>query len=87
MTLAIMTRASLGHTSQPLAAGPLTQAIYAAVVIAAILRLAATLLPEAAIPLLHAAGAAWIAAFWMFAVGYGPLLARPRRASKSDQVQ
>jgi uncharacterized protein involved in response to NO len=87
MTLAIMTRASLGHTGQPLAAGPLTQVIYAAVVIAAILRLAATLLPEAAIPLLHAAGAAWIAAFWMFAVGYGPLLARPRRASKADQMQ
>jgi uncharacterized protein involved in response to NO len=87
MTLAIMTRASLGHTGQPLAAGPLTQAIYTAVVIAAILRLAATLLPEAAIPLLHAAGAAWIAAFWMFAMGYGPSLARLRRASKSDPTQ
>jgi uncharacterized protein involved in response to NO len=84
MTLAIMTRASLGHTGQPLAAGPLTQAIYAAVVIAAILRLAATLLPESAIPLLHAAGAAWIAAFWMFAGCYGPLLAHPRRAFKAD---
>ena len=42
MTLAIMTRASLGHTGQLLIAGPLTQSIYAAVVIAAILRIAAT---------------------------------------------
>lgn len=83
MTLAIMTRATLGHTGQPLAAGPLTHAIYAAVVIAAILRVSATALTEAAIPMLYAAGAAWIAAFWMFAVGYGPLLARQRRASKS----
>lgn len=79
MTLAIMTRASLGHTGQPLIAGPLTQSIYAAVVIAAILRIAATLLPGAMIPLLDAAGVAWIAAFWMFALGYGPLLSRTRR--------
>ena len=79
MTLSIMTRASLGHTGQSLIAGPLTQSIYAAVVIAAILRIAATLLPAAMIPLLYAAGAAWIAAFWMFAVGYGPLLSRSRR--------
>jgi uncharacterized protein involved in response to NO len=82
MTLAMMTRASLGHTGQPLTAGPLTQSIYAAVVIAAILRIAATVLPDAMIPLLHAAGAAWIAAFWMFAAGYGPLLSRARRNAR-----
>jgi uncharacterized protein involved in response to NO len=77
MTLAIMTRASLGHTGQNLAAGPLTQAIYAAVVIAALLRIAAAFAPNA-VALLHAAGAAWIVAFWAFAVSYGPLLLRPR---------
>jgi uncharacterized protein involved in response to NO len=77
MTLAIMTRASLGHTGQELAAGPLTQAIYAAVAVAALLRIAAAFAPDAVV-LLHAAGAAWIAAFWAFAVGYGPLLLRPR---------
>src|SRR5262245_8396101 len=79
MTLAIMTRASLGHTGHTLAAGPLTHAIYAAVVIAAVLRVAAALLPDAMTLLLHAAAAAWIAAFWMFAAGYGPLLMRPGR--------
>jgi len=77
MTLAIMTRASLGHTGQDLTAGPLTQAIYAAIVIAALLRIAAAFAPNA-VALLHAAGAAWIAAFWAFAVSYGPLLLRPR---------
>ncbi len=77
MTLAIMTRASLGHTGQALAAGPLTQAIYAAVAIAALLRTAAAFAPDP-VPLLHAAGAAWIGAFWAFAIGYGPLLLRPR---------
>jgi hypothetical protein len=56
MTLAIMTRACLGHTGQPLTAGPLTQSIYAAVVIAAILRIVATVLPGATILLLHCRG-------------------------------
>jgi uncharacterized protein involved in response to NO len=79
MTLAIMTRASLGHTGHALAAGPLTHGIYATVVIAAVLRVAAAVLPDAMTLLLCASGAAWIAAFWMFAAGYGPLLMQPRR--------
>jgi uncharacterized protein involved in response to NO len=82
MTLAIMTRASLGHTGQPLVAGPLTQSVYSAIVVAAILRIAAAALPSAVLPLLHAAGAAWVAAFWMFAIGYGPLLSRPKRTPR-----
>ena len=82
MTLAIMTRASLGHTGQKLAAGPLTQAAYAAVVIAALLRVAVAFPTGAAVVLLEAAGAAWIAAFWMFAVGYGPSLWRPRQTMR-----
>jgi NnrS protein len=38
MTRAVMTRASLGHTGQPLVAGPGTQTIYAHALIAAVLR-------------------------------------------------
>ena len=38
MTLAVMTRASLGHTGQALVASPSTQLIYAAIVIAAVAR-------------------------------------------------
>jgi len=83
MTLAIMTRASLGHTGRVLAAGPLTHGIYAAIVMAAVLRIAAAVLPDATTALLQAAGAAWVAAFWMFAAGYGPLLMRPRRIGRS----
>jgi uncharacterized protein involved in response to NO len=82
MTLAIMTRASLGHTGHSLKAGLLTQAIYLSVVTAAILRMAAAVWPEATIPLLQAAGAAWVVAFWMFAAGYGPILVRPRQAKR-----
>lgn len=81
MTLAIMTRASLGHTGRALAAGRLTQAIYLLVVAAAVLRIAAAFAP-AATALLHAAAAAWIAAFWFFAVGYGPALFQPRKSGR-----
>jgi uncharacterized protein involved in response to NO len=41
MTLAIMTRASLGQTGQALTAGPLTQAIYFTIVVATLGRIAA----------------------------------------------
>ena len=45
MTLAVMTRASLGHTGSALDASAMTQAIYAAVVIAALARICASLQP------------------------------------------
>jgi uncharacterized protein involved in response to NO len=78
MTLAVMTRASLGHTGRPLTAGTMTVAIYAGVVLAAGLRIASALLPEHTIVLLPAAGVAWVAAFAGFALLYGPVLAGPR---------
>jgi uncharacterized protein involved in response to NO len=77
MTLAVMTRASLGHTGQPLVATPATQAIYALVVVAALARVAAPWLWT--MELLHVAAFAWIAAFGGFAAVYGPLLVRRRR--------
>ena len=46
MTLAVMTRASLGHTGRELVARAGTQAIYAAVVIAACARVAGSAFPE-----------------------------------------
>src|SRR5262249_7391983 len=79
MTVAVMTRASLGHTGQALSAGPLTEAVYVAVVLAALLRIGAAFATEAAVALIEAAGAAWVVAFWLFAIGYGPSLSRPRR--------
>jgi len=78
MTLAVMTRASLGHTGHALQASRLTQALYAAVLVAAITRVTATVVPGWSNLLLHLAGAAWIAAFGGFAVLYGPMLLRPR---------
>jgi len=77
-TLAVMTRASLGHTGRALAASVATQAIYAAVFVAAMARVTAALVPDWTSPLLHVAACAWIAAFGGFAAVYGPMLLRPR---------
>jgi uncharacterized protein involved in response to NO len=78
MTLAVMTRASLGHVGKPLHATPGIVAIYACVVAAALLRIAAAVDPASQI-LLHLAATAWILAFAGFTVLFGPLLVRPRR--------
>ena len=43
MTLAVMTRASLGHTGQGLVASPMTQIIYLAAVVSALARVGAAL--------------------------------------------
>lgn len=54
MTLAVMTRASLGHTGRALVASVSTQAIYAAVLAAAATRICAALEPQWSNALLHA---------------------------------
>jgi len=76
MTLAVMTRATLGHSGQPLTAEPGTVAIYLALVVSVLARVAAGLWPGQA-PLLHGlSGLAWIGAFGGFALVYGALLLR-----------
>jgi len=79
MTLAVMTRASLGHTGHELTAGTGTQTIYAAIVLAALARILASLFPPQMMPLVHVAALGWVVAFGGFAVLYGPSLFRPRR--------
>lgn len=77
MTLAVMTRASLGHTGQQLTASLPTQGIYLAALFAVTARIAAALLPAWSDPLLHLAALGWATAFLGFALSYGPtLLAR-----------
>ena len=72
MTLAVMTRATLGHTGRPLAASPATQAIYALALIAALLRIAAAF--DGSSIMMHAAAIAWECAFAGFVIVYGRLL-------------
>lgn len=78
MTLAVMTRASLGHTGQALRAGWATQCVYAAVLLATVARIGAALAPDWSFVLLHVAAFAWFAAFLGFVLAYGPALLRPR---------
>jgi len=79
MTLAVMCRATLGHSGRALTAGPGTTAIFGMITLAALLRVGGgAALGEFGAILLLASGAAWIAAFGLFLALYGPILLRPR---------
>ncbi|MBL9097424.1 MAG: NnrS family protein [Alphaproteobacteria bacterium] len=78
MTLAVMTRATLGHTGRALRAGGGTTAIYAAITISALARVAAAFLPAAAGTLLPLAGLFWISSFVLFVAIFGAMHLRPR---------
>ncbi|TGQ64699.1 short-chain dehydrogenase [Mesorhizobium sp. M00.F.Ca.ET.186.01.1.1] len=76
MTLAVMTRATLGHTGLKLRAGRGALFIFVAVLLAGSLRVLAAFVPNGA--LIDMAGAAWVAAFAGFALVYGTALMTPR---------
>jgi len=80
MTLAVMTRASLGHTGRPRHADRLTVAIYLLVNIGALLRIFAPNL-DTPTALTHAmmglSALGWGGAYLLFALHYGPFLVRP----------
>lgn len=78
MTLAVMTRASLGHTGRPLTAGTGTRMIYLLITLAAVLRVLSPLAGDQETLALALAGTAWSAAFGLFAILYGRALASPR---------
>ena len=77
MTLAVMTRASLGHTVREIKAGGATLAIYVLVNMGALLRVAAPLFPGDHLNALTVSGIVWSAAFALFVLSYGPILLRP----------
>jgi len=85
MTLAVMTRASLGHTGSALVASPMTQAIYAAVVVAALARICASLEPASGEVLLHVTAIFWCIAFFGFCASFGQILVGKQRAKSSTQ--
>jgi len=80
MTLAVMTRATLGHTGRALQASIITQCLYAAVIAAALTRICASIDTAHMQVLLTAAGISWTVAFLGFALVYGPFLCSPQRA-------
>jgi uncharacterized protein involved in response to NO len=79
MTLAVMSRATRGHTGLPLAASPLTALSYLLVLVAALARPVAGLVPDFMTELLALSGVCWMAGFALFVVEYAPPLVRRRR--------
>ena len=79
MTLAVMTRVTLGHTGRPLHAGPGTVVIYLAMVASVLARVAAGIWLGPADRLYQLSGGLWILAFAGFLALYGPILARHTR--------
>ncbi len=77
MTLAVMTRATLGHTGQALTADTGTVAIYLLLILSVVARVLAGLLPEFASMLHVLSGLGWIGAFGGFSVKYGRHLLTP----------
>jgi len=79
MTIAVMTRASLGHTGRALVASTGTQLIYGAVLLAAVTRICAAVGPQFAEGFLGLSAVCWAAAFLGFAALYAPILLKGRQ--------
>ena len=79
MILAVMTRATLGHTGRVLRANTTTMVIYALASAAAVVRIAAAWTVDGQLDLLRGSALAWVGAFALFAAEYGPMLLAPRR--------
>lgn len=78
MILAVMTRASLGHTGRELKANAATVGIYLLVTAGAMLRVSASLALIDYNLGLEIAGIAWGGALALFLIAYAPVLWRPR---------
>ena len=79
MMLAVMTRATRGHTGRELHASPMTILSYAAIVACALIRPLTSVFPDQT-NLLHAlAGLTWLSAFGLYLCEYGPMLVKKRR--------
>ncbi len=78
MTLAVMSRATLGHSGRPLRAGAGLTLAYVLVSAAAGLRITASLWDGLFLPLVWVAATAWIAAFLLYLGVCGPYLAQRR---------
>jgi uncharacterized protein involved in response to NO len=79
MSLAVMTRATLGHTGRVLRADTVTMLIYALVSASAIVRITAAWVNNDPMPLYQVAALAWVGAFALFIGEYGPMLLAPRQ--------
>ena len=77
MTLAVMTRASLGHTGHPRHAGPLMVLIYMLINVGAVVRVFGPMTGLPSNLVMSLASGSWSGAYLLFAMIYGPFLLRP----------
>ncbi|HEX7478516.1 MAG TPA: NnrS family protein, partial [Polyangiales bacterium] len=76
--LGVMTRAALGHSGRALSTGPAIITAYLFVIAGGLLRVLAPAWPmHYYVPLVSAAGAAWLLGYAIFAVVYWPILTGP----------
>ena len=78
LILAVMSRASLGHTGRPLKAGPGLTLAYGLVFAGALLRVLTAIGLFGGIWPIHLSAALWAGGFALFALLYLPILTRPR---------
>lgn len=78
LTVAVMTRASLGHSGRNLRADFGTTIIYALIWLGAVLRVAAPFMDMDYGLAVSIAGGLWCAGFLLFVLLYGPMLFRPK---------
>ena len=81
MILAVMTRATRGHTGRELSADIITSLIFVLVSLAATTRVIAAIWVVWTMPLIIGSAIFWIVAFLLFVAAYGPMLLLPRRSS------
>lgn len=83
MIVAVMTRASLGHTGRPLVVSKAIAWAYALLIAAAVVRVfGPSMLPLAYAHVIACAAVLWIAAFLVYVWVYTPILLRPRADGK-----
>ena len=83
MILAVMTRASLGHTGRPLVVSRAITVAYVLLTLGVAVRVSSSIAPpEYYITAVCIAGAAWTFAFALFLFIYAPILIKPRADGK-----
>lgn len=79
MILAVMSRASLGHSGRPLVVAPIMAWSYGLLILAVLVRVfGASLLPFGYTVTIQLAGGLWMIAWLIYAVVYTPILLLPR---------
>jgi uncharacterized protein involved in response to NO len=79
MILAVMTRASLGHTGRPLVVSRAITIAYLLLTAGVAVRVfASALMPERYVLAMSIAGLAWMLSFLLFIIVYAPILSGPR---------